>query len=92
MVNKYLVETISMFRMRYVVEAQCAEHAANEVTMKDSELSEFSQKHLDEVITSTREINTEEYLRIFDEDNVYLRNWDNLEKLSSINVVDYDAS
>lgn len=89
--TKYLVETISVFRMRYVVEAQCAEHAADEVTMNDSKLSEFSQLHIDEMITSTREINTEEYLRIFDEDNVYLRNWDNLQKLSSINVVDYDA-
>ncbi len=89
--TKYLVETISVFRMRYVVEAQCAEHAADEVTMNDSKLSEFSQKHLDEIITSTREINTEEYLRIFDEDNKYLEEWPNAKKLDFVNVIDYDA-
>lgn len=90
--TKYLVETISIFRMRYVVEANCAQDAANEVTMNDGTLKELSQKHLEEIITSTREINTEEYLRIFDQDNSYLKNWDNPKKLSYISAVDYDAS
>jgi hypothetical protein len=49
---KYLVETISMFRMRYVVEAKNAEHAQDEVTMNyGGELAEFSQHHVDELIT-----------------------------------------
>lgn len=53
---KYLVETISMFRMRYVIEAENAEHAKDEVTMNDDgELREFSQMHVDENITSVRE-------------------------------------
>jgi DeoR/GlpR family transcriptional regulator of sugar metabolism len=88
---KYLVETISMFRIRYVVEAACAEHAKDEVCMNDAKLSEFSQLHIDEIITSTREINTEEYLRIFDEDNKYLEKWSNAKKLDLVNVIDYDA-
>jgi hypothetical protein len=89
--SKYLVETISMFRMRYVIEAECAEHAKDEVTMNnDGNLSEFSQLHLDEIITSAREIDREEYLRLFDEDNDYLQGWEEDQKLQWVNVIDYD--
>lgn len=87
---KYLVETISVFRMRYVVEAECAEHAKDEVTMNnDGQLHEFSQLHIDEMITSTREIDRAEYLRLFDEDNSYLAGWDEDSKLQYVNVIDY---
>lgn len=89
---KYLVETISMFRMRYVIEAESAEHAKDEVTMNnDGELREFSQMHVDEMITSAREIDREEYLRLFNEDNDYLQEWDDDHKLSFVNVIDYDS-
>ena len=89
---KYLVETISMFRMRYVVEAECAEHAKDEVTMNnDGYLHEFSQHHLDEIITSTREIDREEYLRMFNEDNDYLQDWDEEQKFKFVNVINYDS-
>lgn len=87
---KYLVETISVFRMRYVVEAECAQHAKDEVTMNnDGQLHEFSQLHIDEMITSTREIDRAEYLRLFDEDNSYLAGWDEDSKLQYVNVIDY---
>jgi hypothetical protein len=87
---KYLVETISMFRMRYVIEAENAEHAKDEVTMNDDgELREFSQMHVDENITSVREIDREEYLRLFNEDNDYLREWDDDHKLSFVNLINY---
>lgn len=89
---KYLVETISMFRMRYVIEAECAEHAKDEVTMNnDGNLHEFSQYHLDEIITSTREIDREEYLRMFNEDNDYLQDWDEERKFKFVNVTNYDS-
>ena len=89
---KYLVETISMFRMRYVIEANNADDAKDEVTMNnDGNLHEFSQQHLDEVITSAREIDREEYLRMFNEDNDYLQDWDEEQKLSFVNVIDYDS-
>jgi hypothetical protein len=89
---KYLVEAISMFRMRYVIEAETAEHAMDEVTMNDNgDLREFSQKHIDENITSVREIDREEYLRLFNEDNDYLQDWDDGHKLSFVNVIDYDS-
>jgi hypothetical protein len=88
---KYLVETVSMFRIRYVVEADNASDAKDEVTMNNGDLHEFSQLHLDELITSAREIDREEYLRLFDEDNDYLREWDEEHKLKWVNKVDYNA-
>ena len=85
---KYLVETISMFRIRYVIEAESSEHVNDEVIMNDGNLAEFSQVHIDETITSTREINTEEYLRLFNEDNDYLKEWSDDQKLYYVNVID----
>lgn len=88
---KYLVETISMFRMRYVIEAQDETHACDEVTMNnDGNLSEFSQLHLDEIISSSREISDEEYLALFDRDNDYLAGWTDEQKFSFVNEIDYD--
>ena len=86
---KYLVETISMFRMRYVVEANNASDAKDEVSMNMGDLSEFSQLHVDEMITSAREIDKAEYLRLFDEDNDYLKEWSDDHKLGWVNVIDY---
>lgn len=87
---KYLVETVSVFRMRYVIEANNASDAKDEVTMNVGELREFSQLHVDEMITSTREIDKAEYLRLFDEDNDYLKDWEEENKLGWVNVIDYD--
>ena len=88
--KKYLVETVSMFRMRYVVECESAEHAMDVVTMNEVE-DEFSQEHLDEVIVSTRELKTkEEYLELFDVDNDYCKEWSEELKLSRIHKVDYE--
>ena len=86
-----LVETISMFRMRYVVEVPKGkkEYATDTViTGKDTdnlEIVELSQEHLDEVVSSTRVIDKEEYLRVFNEDNDYLRSWSDEMKLRHIN-------
>lgn len=90
----YLVETISMFRMRYVVEARSEEHALDEVTMNTSgsyneEWKEFSQCALPEQIFSSREITTEEYLNLFNKDNDYLVPWTDEQKLDYINKIDY---
>lgn len=83
---KYLVETISMFRIRYVIECESAEHAKDTVTMNEAE--EFSQLHIDEMITSTREIDDAEYLRLFDEDNDYLKSWSEDQKFKFVHKVD----
>ena len=90
---KYLVETVSVFRIRYVVEAKNASDAKNEVTISMGEdFKEFSQHHLDEMISSTREIDEAEYLRMFDEDNVYLKDWTKEQKLDFVNVMNYGDS
>lgn len=90
---KYLVETISIFRHRYVIEANEMEHAMDEVCMHDADghLHEFSQYHVTETITGAREIDDAEYLRQFDEDNEYLREWSDTQKFSFMNVIDYEA-
>ncbi len=85
---KYLVETISMHRIRYVVECESQEHAKDIVTMHEAE--EFSQLHIDEMITSTRVIDDQEYLRLFDEDNDYLKAWSEEQKFKYVYKVDYD--
>ena len=86
---KYLVETISMFRIRYVVDCKSAEHAKDTVTM--NEVEEFSQLHIDEMITSARVIDDAEYLRTFDEDNDYLKEWSEEQKFKYVHEVDYDT-
>jgi hypothetical protein len=90
----FLVETVSVFRHRYVVEAEHESHACDEVVMNvgnayKDEFQEFSQHHVDEMISSSREISMDEYLKLFDKDNDYLKNWPVEQKTRFINVIDY---
>lgn len=91
----YMVETVSIFRMRYVVEALEAEHATDEVVMNlcrtedTDQFVEFSQSHVDECITSVREITATQYLEEFDKDNDYLKDWSVAMKMRNINTIDY---
>ena len=80
-----LVECVSTFRMRYVVEVPKGkkEWAMDTVVMNEAE--ELSQEHLGEQIVSHRVIDEAEYMRIFNEDNAYLASWDNQQKLRMIN-------
>lgn len=84
---KYIVETISMFRIRYVIEAECAEHAADEVTMEEAK--EFSQLHLGEHISSVRQISDEEICDLFFEDHDYLADWPREMALEYVHKVEY---
>jgi hypothetical protein len=86
-----MVETISIFRMRYVVEALEEEHASDEVvcSLGNTEFKEFSQHHVDECIVSTRELSAKDYMREFDKDNDYLKDWPIEKKMSFINSIDY---
>lgn len=87
---KFLVETISMFRLRYVIEALEDTHACDEVIMNNNgNLEEFSQRHLDEIIISTRQLSDEEYISLFNEDNEYCKSWTDEQKFSRVNVIDY---
>lgn len=66
----FLVETISQFRIRYVVQADKAEYATDTVVMEEAE--EFGQKWLGETIVSTKQLVSEELPTLFYEDHDYL--------------------
>ena len=83
---KYLVETVSMFRMRYVIDCESAEHAKDEVTMG---MDEFGQKHLDEMIVSTRVVSDEEIPDLFFEDAPYLKDWGPERALQAVHKIEY---
>lgn len=92
-----MVDCLSQFRIRYCVEVEDdIDHALDEVVCEydSTEFKEFSQEHLtpSPVILSHREISKEEYLRMFDEDNDYLKGWDEHQKLKYINTINYDKS
>lgn len=85
-----LVEAISQFRERYVIEVPddhndreypCTAVSWAEDTVTIEEMKEFSQKHLGEVITSSREVTQEEVLTLCDVDNDYCKSWDDAKKL-----------
>ena len=70
----FLIDALSQFRNRYVVEAETEEEAKERyVAEGDScNLTEFSQLYLGETDLSYREISREEYIKLFDQDNDYL--------------------
>jgi len=70
-----LVECVSTFRMRYMVEVPKgkAEWALDTVTL--NEAKEFSQVHIGEQIISHRIVSKEEALSISDADNDYGSTW-----------------
>lgn len=88
-----LVETISQYRMRYVIEVPdnhadvtaesfgCTAKQWAEDTVTMEEMKEFSQQWLGEVITSTREVSREEVLSLCDEDNAYCSSWSDDRKM-----------
>lgn len=62
----YVVDTIVTYRMKYVVEADCLDHAYDEVVMKDSGsdkdfFEELTQRHISENIIDGREISREDF-------------------------------
>ena len=70
-----LVECISVFRNRYVVEVpRGKQHWAADTVIMDESV-EFSQKHIEENIISERVINDKEFIELFDKDNDYAKSW-----------------
>lgn len=75
-VKRVLVEAVSTFRHRYVIELRESdpdEWALDTVVMEEA--VEFSQKHLDETIVSHRVVTVQEVLELCDEDNDYFSDW-----------------
>lgn len=87
---KYLVETVSMFRIRYVVECESAEHAKDTVSMNEAD--EFGQLHIDENIIGCREITDDEVPQLFFEDHPYLQSWGPEKAHEYVHKVDYNGT
>jgi len=75
-----LVECVSMFRHRYMVQVPSgkAEWALDTVTMEEAQ--EFSQQSLGETIVSHRVVTEEEAMSLCDRDNGYCRTWNDEKK------------
>lgn len=78
-----MVECISTFRERYMVEVPKghAEYALDTVTM--NEAKEFSQEYLGETIVSHRVVTKEMAFKMCDNDNDYTKSWDNETKVKN---------
>ena len=78
-----LVEAISQFRERYMVEVPKgkAEWALDTVTLNQAQ--EFSQEHLGEVIVSHRVVSFDEAMKLCNKDNHYCSAWSDEKKLDA---------
>lgn len=78
-----LVETVQMFRHRYMVEVPKgkSEWALDTVVMQEAK--EFSQEHLGETIVSHRTVNFDEAIALCDQDNNYLTTWTTEQKVNA---------
>ena len=85
-----LVECVSQFRMRYMVEvpADHPEYALDTVTM--NEAKEFSQEHIGETIVSHRVIKEKEAIELCDVDNHYCKSWNKPQKLNTFFTYESD--
>lgn len=91
--SKYvMVECVSTFRQRYVIEVPdnhndgefpCSAIQWAEDTVTSEEMKEFSQLWLGETIVSSREVDEKEILRVCDEDNDYCKSWTDEQKLKT---------
>jgi hypothetical protein len=85
-----LVEAVSTFRMRYMVEVPIGvdDYGKDKTlwaldTVTTNEATEFSQEHLGEQIVSHRVVSREEALSLCDKDNDYAVSWDEETKIKN---------
>ena len=78
-----LVECVSTFRERYMVEVPKGEELWALDTVVMNEAKEFSQKHLGETIVSHRVISEEDALELCDTENDYAKNWNKEMKMNA---------
>ena len=88
-----VVTAISTHRIRYVIPMDELQNLNPESTatlawaedcVTCDEVEEFSQKHLGETIVDTVEMSQEDVLTLFDEDNDYLKEWSEQQKINHI--------
>lgn len=77
-----LVDTISTFRMRYMVQVPKgkAEWALDTVAWEEAK--EFSQEHMGEQVVSHRVVTQQEAIDICDADNSYAKSWTDEQKMN----------
>lgn len=94
-----VVDTISVFKQRYIIPREEVQRFNEEVALTDKlaklwsqesveaeEVKEFSQKWLGETVTNIDFANTEKVLKIFKEDNEQLsEEWTQAKQLDFIN-------
>ena len=85
-----LVECVASYRMRYVVEAPIdhPEYALDTVSMMEAK--EFSQLYLGETIMSHRVLSKDEVIKLCDEDNTYVKTWNDEQKLNAFVTYEKD--
>jgi len=85
-----LVEAVSMFRMRYMVETpdNHPEYALDTVVCQEAQ--EFSQEHLGETIVSHRVVSQEQALSLCDVDNDYCSSWTEEQKMKAFFTFEKD--
>lgn len=84
--KKILVETVSMHKIRYLIDCENEEHAMDTVIMQEEGLEAFHQEHLGETIFSTWVLSDEEADAVIAEsDNAHMGR-------KMIYVVNYDQS
>jgi hypothetical protein len=88
-----LVEAISQYRMRYMVQVPKGKSEWALDTVVCNEAKEFSQEHLGETIFSHRVMELDKALELCDNDNSYGKGWDTDTKLKNFFtfVKDYDV-
>ena len=88
----YMIDCVATHHIRYCVEAEDETQLGEVIKLIDegnNELIEFSQEFLGEkVVTYGIIISKEEYLKMFDEDNEYLKGWSKEKKLGFINNIE----
>lgn len=86
-----IVETLSVFKHKYAVEVREESHALDEVVcnLGNPNFTELSQVHLDEIISGHTVVDAREYLKLFDKENDYLKDWTEDQKFSWINKAEY---
>lgn len=70
-----LVECVSQFRMRYMIQVPKGNATWALDTVVCNSAKEFSQEHLGEVIVSHRVVSEQEALQLCDKDNSYCTSW-----------------
>lgn len=85
---KYLVKTIKIFTVDYVVEAKNESDALNEINNND-DIEELSQKYISNSIIDSSEISNEDIIKLFKKE--YNLNYiSDKEILNSIHKINYD--